>query len=120
VWDSEQAIAAMYPRLPPETARELSCHLRPMAPVPDAYPLGGHPDVDTVLIYSTDDELFEPAWERFMARELLGIEPIEIAGGHFPMVEDPAALAELLDRLACEHQAGIDASRGRSGARRDE
>jgi len=58
-----------------------------------------------VLIYSTDSEIFAPGWERFMARELLGIEPIAIAGGHFPMVEDPAALADLLDRLAREHDA---------------
>jgi hypothetical protein len=35
-----------------------------------------------------------------MARELLGVEPIEIPGGHFPMVEDPERLADLLDRLA--------------------
>ena len=34
-----------------------------------------------------------------MARELLGVEPIEIPGGHFPMLEDPERLAELLDRL---------------------
>jgi hypothetical protein len=40
-----------------------------------------------------------------MATELLGIEPIEIAGGHFPMAEDPDALAELLDHLAREHAA---------------
>jgi hypothetical protein len=40
-----------------------------------------------------------------MARELLGIEPIEIAGGHFPMVEDPEALAGVLDRVAREHTA---------------
>jgi hypothetical protein len=33
------------------------------------------------------------------AARVLAIEPIEIAGGHFPMVEDPAALAELLDRV---------------------
>jgi hypothetical protein len=54
-------------------------------------------------VYATEDELFEPAWERFMARELLGIEPIEIASGHFPMVEAPDALADLLDRLAQDH-----------------
>jgi pimeloyl-ACP methyl ester carboxylesterase len=35
-----------------------------------------------------------------MARELLGIEPIELPGGHFPMLEDPEALAELLVSLA--------------------
>ena len=51
-------------------------------------------------MYAADDELFEPAFERFMARELLGIDPIELSGGHFVMVEDPGAVAELLDRLA--------------------
>src|SRR5579859_6606826 len=110
VWDAERAIVAMYPRLRADQARELARRLRPMAPAPGAYPLGGHPDVDTVLIYAIDDEFFEPAWERFMARELLGIEPIEIAGGHFPMVEDPPALAELLDRLALEHEARMGIS----------
>ncbi len=102
VWDTNAAIDAMYARLPLETARVLAERLRPGAPAAE-YPLPGHPNVPTVLVYATDDELFEPAWERFMARELLGIEPIEISGGHFPMVEDPEALAELLDRLAREH-----------------
>jgi pimeloyl-ACP methyl ester carboxylesterase len=35
-----------------------------------------------------------------MARELLGIEPIELPGGHFPMLEDPEGLAELLVSVA--------------------
>ena len=35
-----------------------------------------------------------------MAREVIGVEPIEIAGGHFPMVEDPEGLADLLERIA--------------------
>ena len=102
-WDAEAAIRAMYRRLPAETARALVQRLRPMAPPPGEYPLRGHPDIPTVLVYATDDEFFEPAWERFMARELLGIEPIEIPGGHFPMAEDPDALANLLNRLAEEH-----------------
>lgn len=102
VWDTEAAIETMYPRLPPETARTLAERLRPGA-APAEYPLPAHPDASTALIYATDDEFFEPAWERFMARELLRIEPIEIPGGHFPMVEDPEALADLLDRLAREH-----------------
>ena len=66
-------------------------------------PLRDPPAIPTVLVYAADDELFEPAWERFMARELLAIEPIEIPGGHFPMAEDPDGLAALLDRLAHEH-----------------
>jgi pimeloyl-ACP methyl ester carboxylesterase len=100
VWDRDAAVAAMYPRLPPDTARALAARLRASAPPVGEFPLAAHPDVPTALIYTTDDEFFEPAWERFVARELLGIEPIEMTGGHFPMVEDPAALADQLDRLA--------------------
>jgi pimeloyl-ACP methyl ester carboxylesterase len=100
VWDPEVANAAMYRRLPVESATSLAEHLRPMAMPPDDYPLSEHPKVPTALIYATDDEIFEPEFERFVARELLGIDPIELSGGHFQMVEDPDRLAELLDRLA--------------------
>ena len=100
VWDPEVAKEAMYRRLPAESADALAKHLRPMAMPPDEYPLREHPEVPTVLIYATDDEIFEPAFERFVARELLGIDPIELSGGHFQMIEDPDRLAELLDRLA--------------------
>ncbi len=100
VWDPEAAIDVMYPRLPPETARKLAHRLRPMAMPADDYPLAEHPDVPTALIYAADDEFFEPAFERFMARELLGIDAIQIPGGHFPMAEDPEGIAELLDELA--------------------
>jgi pimeloyl-ACP methyl ester carboxylesterase len=108
VWDPDAAIAAMYARIDPDTARALAQRLRPATSPPDEFPLPGHPDVPTALVYTTEDEIFEPAWERFMARELLGIEPIELLGGHFPMLEDPAALAELLDRLAAEHASSAD------------
>ena len=99
-WEPEAAIDAMYPRLSRRTAEELAARLRPTGPPADDFPLTGHPDVDTSLIYATEDEFFEPAWERFMARELLGVEPIEIPGGHFPMAEDPEGLAAVLGRLA--------------------
>jgi pimeloyl-ACP methyl ester carboxylesterase len=100
VWDADCAIDAMYGRLPPKTARTLAERLRPMAMPAGDFPLRAYPDNETVLIYAADDEFFQPDWERFMARELLGVEPIEIPGGHFPMVEDPDGLADLLDRLA--------------------
>jgi pimeloyl-ACP methyl ester carboxylesterase len=100
VWDAETAVEAMYPRLAPDTARALAERLRPMAMPPDDYPLASHPDVPTALIYASEDEFFEPDWERYMARDVLGVEPIELHSGHFPMVEDPEALADVLDRLA--------------------
>jgi pimeloyl-ACP methyl ester carboxylesterase len=102
VWDTAAAVEALYPRLPDETAQALAERLHPAAPGAE-YPLPGHPDVPTALVYAAEDEIFEPAWQRFMAREVLGVEPIEIPGGHFPMAEDPGALADLLVRLAAEH-----------------
>ena len=99
-WDAEVAIDAMYGRLSAPAARALAENLVPMAQPPDLYPLPAPPDIPTALIYAADDEIFEPDWERFMARALLGVEPIEIPGGHFPMAEDPERLATVLDRLA--------------------
>lgn len=102
VWDPEVAAEAMYGRIPREAARDLAQRLRPMAIPPDDYPLPEHPDLPTALVYSVEDEVFDPGFERVMAREVLGIEPIELPGGHFPMVEDPGGLAALLDRLASD------------------
>jgi pimeloyl-ACP methyl ester carboxylesterase len=103
VWDADQAVGAMYPRLPAETAHALAKRLRPMVPPPGTYPLTDHPDVHTALVYATEDEIFQPAWQRFMAREVLGIEPVAIVGGHFPMLENPKSLAALLHRLVLDH-----------------
>ena len=102
VWEPQDAIDVMYPRLEPATGRALAQQLRPGAAAVGEYPLGRPPDVPSALVYATDDEFFTPEWERFAARDMLGVEPIEIPGGHFPMAEDPDALAELLDRLAAD------------------
>ena len=100
VWEPDDAMRQMYPRLDPETARALAARLRATAPAAGEFPLELPPDLPTALIYAADDEFFEPDYERFIARELLGIEPIEIPGGHFPMAEDPERLADVLDRVA--------------------
>jgi pimeloyl-ACP methyl ester carboxylesterase len=100
-WDEEVAMEALYGRVPEPRASMLAGRLRPMAMPSEDYPLERPPGNQAVLIYAAEDELFEPDWERFMARELLGVEPIEIPGGHFPMAEDPEALAEVLTS-ACE------------------
>jgi pimeloyl-ACP methyl ester carboxylesterase len=99
-WDRDAAIAAMYPRLPAATQQRLVSRLRPEASVSSPYPLAAHPAVATSLIYTTDDEFFDPGWPRYVARELLQIDPIELPGGHFPMVEDPMGLARTLDTIA--------------------
>jgi pimeloyl-ACP methyl ester carboxylesterase len=102
VWDEDVALTALYGRVPAPRAEMLAGRLRPMAMPQDDFPLDGPPRNRTVLIYAAEDELFAPAWERFMASELLGVEPIEIPTGHFPMAEDPGALAALLDHVASD------------------
>jgi pimeloyl-ACP methyl ester carboxylesterase len=105
VWTREGAIEAMYPRLPLDTAGELADRLRPGASAVGDYPLVQHPKLPTALIYTTDDEFFTPEWERFVAIELLGVEPVELPGGHFPMAEIPDLLADVLHRLATDATA---------------
>jgi len=102
VWTPDAALAVMYPRLPPDIGRTLAQRLRPGAETVGEFPLAEHPDVPTTLIYATDDEFFTADWERFVAHDVLGVEPIAIPTGHFPMVEDPDLLADLFDRLAAD------------------
>lgn len=97
-WDAETAIETLYRRLRPDTARELARRLRPLVPAADEYP-SCDATPKSALVYTADDEIFEPAWQRFMANEVLATEPIELPGGHFPMLERPFVLAELLDGL---------------------
>jgi pimeloyl-ACP methyl ester carboxylesterase len=96
-WEPDAAASGLYGRLDPALARELVARLRPLAAPPEPYPLDRHPDVPTAVVYTADDEIFEPAWIRFMARELLGVEPIELPGGHFPMLEAPGLMTDVLD-----------------------
>jgi len=99
VWDPQRAVEVMYRRLPAATAAALAQRLHPMARAPDGSPLDAPPDVPTTFIYATYDEFFDPEAERAFAAKL-GLEPIEIATGHFPMVEDPERLADVLTAAA--------------------
>jgi pimeloyl-ACP methyl ester carboxylesterase len=103
-WDRQTAIEVLYRRLPPATGRALAERLRPLAPVGQPYPRQRHASVANAVVYASEDEIFEPGWERFMAVEVLAIDPVELPGGHFPMLEDADALGDLLERLALEHR----------------
>ena len=63
---------------------------------PGPYPLEAPPRLRSVYIYTTEDEFFTPESRRWAARNVFGIEPIEMEGGHFPMLERPAELADVL------------------------
>lgn len=100
IWDAETAVETMYARLPRDVARALAKRLRPGSSAPDRYQRGSPPDLPGRLILATEDEFFDPEWSRRVASAVLHTEPIEIATGHFPMIEAPAELAKLIDGLS--------------------
>jgi pimeloyl-ACP methyl ester carboxylesterase len=87
----------------PEVAHDAFTRLRPRRQGPgvlvtELTPLQTWPDVPRSYILCRDDRTVTPAWARRAARERLGVEPIEIPGGHCPMLSRPAELAEALTR----------------------
>jgi len=62
-------------------------------------PLRAWPSVPSTYIMCTDDRTITPEWQRNAARELLGVEPIELPGGHCPHVSRPQAIADALVRI---------------------
>ena len=54
--------------------------------VEEPCPLRLWPSVPSAYIVCADDRTIAPAWQRKAARELLGVEPVELPGGHCPHV----------------------------------
>jgi pimeloyl-ACP methyl ester carboxylesterase len=55
--------------------------------------------VPSTYILPSDDRTLLPKWMRQVARERLGVEPIEMPGGHCPHVSRPEQLTDILDAL---------------------
>ena len=98
-WSAAGA-AWLYGRVPPALAAAATERLRPqffgMIDREDAPDLRALP---TAAIACREDEFFSLGYERWAARELLGAAPLELDGGHFPMLEQPDRLAAVLERL---------------------
>ncbi|BAY78970.1 hypothetical protein NIES25_54500 (plasmid) [Nostoc linckia NIES-25] len=67
-----------------------------MAYIYEVNPLKALPNVDCKYIFCTDDLIISPAWSRYAARKRLGVDAIELPGGHCPHLSRPAHLASLL------------------------
>ena len=96
--DEAVAMRALYPDLAPQDARWAFAQLRAQAQTTqrERHP-AGLPRVPAVSIVCSQDHDVNPEWSRRVARERLGVEPVELAAGHFPMITAPAALAAALD-----------------------
>jgi len=65
----------------------------------EPWPATGWPAVPTVVLQGLDDRLFTPAFMRGLARDRLGVDPIEMPGGHLLALSRPQELARRLAAL---------------------
>jgi pimeloyl-ACP methyl ester carboxylesterase len=57
-------------------------------------------EIESTYIVAGDDRTIRPEWQRRMARDRLGVDPVEIPTGHCPNVSRPDRLAEILVEIA--------------------
>jgi pimeloyl-ACP methyl ester carboxylesterase len=99
--DPERAIAGLYHDCPRELAEWAASKLRPQARAAPREPFAADelPRLEGGYVLSREDRMFSPDWMRAAARERLAMEPLELDGGHSPMLSRPAELADLLISL---------------------
>jgi len=100
--DLEAAIRCFFHDCDATDAARAAARLRPQSAAArlEAWPDDPLPDVERTSIVCRDERCIRPAWSRIVSRELLGVEPIELDGGHSPFLSRPAVLAETLVHLA--------------------
>jgi len=90
-----------FPDAAPADAAWATAQMRPQAyrVMNEITPLMGWPDVQSAYIVCREDRATNPEWGRRAARERLGVEPVEIDGGHSPFITRPMELAALIDSI---------------------
>ena len=76
--------------------------LRRQASLPffEPTPLERFPEVVSSVIIGRDDRVLPAEWLRKVARDRLGLTPIQLDGGHSPFLAQPERLAQELHKLA--------------------
>lgn len=77
------------------------------------WPADRHPDVPTLGVLARDDRFFPAPFMRRQVRDRLGTEAVEVAGGHYLLLSEPEAVAEVLMAFAAD-VAGRGERRGRA------
>jgi pimeloyl-ACP methyl ester carboxylesterase len=98
--DREATIRLMYGDLEPDDANRAFDRLRSQAQKSQGEP-SPEPSADLRVesIIGANDRVVSPDWSRRVARERLGIKPVEIPTGHFPMISHPDLLAAELAQV---------------------
>ncbi len=103
VWnDPVSATRCFYHDCTEDDAAWAVARLRPQSAAPrtEPWPLDAIPPVEKTSILCRDERCLQPDWSRRMSRELLGVDAVELGGGHSPFLSRPAELAEVLCRVA--------------------
>lgn len=84
--------------VPEDVAREGEAHERPEAMTIFAQPcrFDAWPKIPIRVLTGSDDRFFPADFQRRVARERLGVEPDEIAGGHLVALSNPVSVADYL------------------------
>ena len=90
----EPADGARELQYPPEHAH-LAARLRRQASLSSDAPLPQSP----LYVVCARDAAVDPDWQRRTAREVLGIEPVELDAGHSPMLTHVRELADILESV---------------------
>jgi hypothetical protein len=72
--------------------------MRSLSYLTEVTPLQTLPDVEYAYIVCTDDRIISPTWSKYAARKRLGVDAIELPGGHYPHISHPIQLAEVLTK----------------------
>jgi pimeloyl-ACP methyl ester carboxylesterase len=97
--DDQMAIEFLFHDCPPEAVKlglETRLSMYAEGALVEIFPLAALPEVPSTYIVCADDRTITPAWSRRTAGKRLGVEAIELPGGHCPYLSRPRQLAEVL------------------------
>jgi len=98
--DDEMAI--YFHDAPPEVLEQLKRRAELQqsgTPMGQPWPLAAWPDVSTRVLSGREDRLFPLEFQRRVARERLGLDVLDIPGGHLAALSRPRELAEAFEGL---------------------
>ena len=99
VWSTlEAATHAFYSDCTPDDARRAYQRLRRQnsRSLWNRYPLTTWPTARRIAMIGAADRTVTPAYSRAVCRARLGVDPVELPGGHSPFLARPAELADAL------------------------
>ncbi|GAA2795721.1 alpha/beta fold hydrolase [Saccharopolyspora taberi] len=100
-WPPDPATEAFYHDCPREVADAAVARLRPQFWRFQKEPVAALPEgVPVTSVLCREDRVINPAWSRETAPERLGVEAVQLDGGHSPQLSRPEELADLLDSVS--------------------